>query len=261
MKSNSHADRRKFHIIYKTTCIVTGRWYLGLHSTDDLNDGYRGSGTRLQYSLKKYGMENHTLEVLEFLPSRKELVKREAELITEDTIKDPMCMNLMKGGGRTAHSNEIMAAAKKKMSEVSKAMWARRKADPVALAEHNAKTNKPEHIIKRSEAIKAKRHKRTPEQRERLSRGQAEYYSSADKNILKARGQKSAEKRAKTWIVEDQAGNRQEVKDLMKFSSEHGIAGTALYKTEATGRYCNGYRVVGRAMTAPNMQQNDVVYV
>lgn len=111
-----------------------------------------------------------------------------------------------------------------------------------------ARTNKPEHIIKRSEAIKAKGHKRTPEQLERLRKGQSEYYSSADKIALKSRAQKGVEKRAKVWIVEDQDGNRQEVKDLMKFSVEHSIKGTTLYKTEISGTYRNGYRVIGRAM-------------
>jgi hypothetical protein len=224
-----------------------------MHSTNDLNDGYYGSGTYLQRSLEKHGKENHKFEILEYHDTRESLRIREQEFLTEGFIADPLCMNIRyscsAGNDPGFWQKKDRAQTAEKISQASKEMWARRKADPVALAEHIAKTNKPEHIIKRSEAIKAKRHKRTPEQLERLSRGQSEYYSSADKNILKARGRKGVEKRAKTWIVEDQAGNRQEVKDLMKFSSEHGIAGTALYKTEATDRYRNGYRVIGRLTT------------
>ena len=33
-----------FYIIYKTTQTTTGRYYYGRHMTEDLNDGYRGSG-------------------------------------------------------------------------------------------------------------------------------------------------------------------------------------------------------------------------
>jgi len=89
---------RKYNYIYKTTCNVTGRYYIGMHSTDDLNDGYMGSGKRLWNSFNYHGKDNHSMEILEYLPTRKELKKREAELVNEDTLKDEMCMNLMTGG-------------------------------------------------------------------------------------------------------------------------------------------------------------------
>lgn len=246
MKSNTHAERRKFHIIYKTTCVVTGRWYIGLHSTDDINDGYRGSGGRLKHSLNKYGKDQHTYEVLEYLKTRKDLVQREIELITEEMLADPMCMNLMLGGGREIHSNVLEDLARKKISITSKEMWARRKADPAKLEEHLAKLNKPEHIIKRAAAVKAKGHKRTPTQLSNLSAGQTKYYSSIDQSVLDARGAKGAAARAKTWIVEDLSGSKQFVKDLVKFSEANGIKRTALYKTERLGTYRNGFRIVGR---------------
>jgi hypothetical protein len=246
------ADQRKYHIIYKTTCAITGKWYLGMHSTDDLNDGYIGSGQLLWKSIKKYGKENHTYQVLEMLPSRKELSLREAELITEEVRADEQCLNLRNGGTGNdpgfwqMTDEEKRKAASEKLSAKSKAMWARRKADPDALTVHIEKLNKPEHVITRAEAIKAKGHKRTPEQLARLSAGQSKYYSTVDESVLKARGQKAAEQRAKVWVIEDQAGNKQEVKDLVKFSEAHGIKRTALYKTEHAGTYRAGYRIVGR---------------
>lgn len=69
-----------------------------MHSTDDLEDGYIGSGKRLKYSINKYGLENHKFEILEFLPSREELKKREAEVVNEEMLKHPLCMNLKFGG-------------------------------------------------------------------------------------------------------------------------------------------------------------------
>ena len=69
-----------------------------MHSTDDLEDGYIGSGKRLGYSVRKYGLENHKFEILEFLPSREELKKREAEVVNEEMLKHPLCMNLKFGG-------------------------------------------------------------------------------------------------------------------------------------------------------------------
>ena len=92
------ASRRKYHYIYKTVCLITKNYYIGMHSTDNLNDGYIGSGKRLWYSIKKHGKENHQKEIIEFLPTRKDLVQREANLVNEDLLKDPMCMNLKVGG-------------------------------------------------------------------------------------------------------------------------------------------------------------------
>lgn len=69
-----------------------------MHSTDNLEDGYVGSGKRLGYSIRKYGLENHKFEILEFLPSREELKKREAEVVNEELLSNPLCMNLKFGG-------------------------------------------------------------------------------------------------------------------------------------------------------------------
>lgn len=92
------ADRRKYHYIYRITCSITGRYYIGMHSTDDLEDGYMGSGKRLRYSINKHGIDNHSKEIIEFTDDRSSLKKREADLVNEDVIKDDLCMNLKLGG-------------------------------------------------------------------------------------------------------------------------------------------------------------------
>ena len=94
----NRTEHRKYHFIYKTTCSVNGKYYYGMHSTDILDDGYIGSGSRLSLSIKKHGRENFKLEILEFCTDRETLKKREAELITEEKLHDPMCMNLKLGG-------------------------------------------------------------------------------------------------------------------------------------------------------------------
>ena len=86
------------HYIYKTTCNVTKRYYIGMHSTTNLEDGYLGSGKRLRYSIRKYGKENFRLEILEFFDSREKLVEREKELVNEALLLDILCMNLKQGG-------------------------------------------------------------------------------------------------------------------------------------------------------------------
>ena len=87
-----------YHYIYKTTCKITNNFYVGMHSTDSLNDGYIGSGKRLAYSVRKHGKENHITEIIEFLPDRSSLIDREKKIINEKFLQDPFCMNLKLGG-------------------------------------------------------------------------------------------------------------------------------------------------------------------
>ncbi len=69
-----------------------------MHSSSNLKDGYMGSGKRLRYSIKKYGIENFTCEILEFFNTREKLILREKELITNELISDTKCLNIRLGG-------------------------------------------------------------------------------------------------------------------------------------------------------------------
>lgn len=96
---------KDIHYLYKTTCLVTNRYYIGMHSTSNLDDGYMGSGKRLRYSLRKHGVNNHVKEILEFFETRELLIEAEINSITPDMITDTNCMNL-KGGGEGGFSSE-----------------------------------------------------------------------------------------------------------------------------------------------------------
>jgi len=114
--------QKQYHYIYKTTCIITNKYYIGLHSTDNLNDGYLGSGRRLKYSVKKYGRKNHTIEILEHFPNRESLIKREEEIVNDVMVASTSCMNLIRGGnadknGRTDSTIDRIRIATKA------AMW------------------------------------------------------------------------------------------------------------------------------------------
>lgn len=87
-----------YHFIYKTTNLITKRFYIGMHSTENLKDGYMGSGKILQRSIAKYGLENHQLEIIKFYDSRVDLRRAEAEFVTRETLDNPLCMNLKLGG-------------------------------------------------------------------------------------------------------------------------------------------------------------------
>lgn len=139
------ASRRKYHYIYKTTCSITGKFYIGMHSTDDLNDGYVGSGKILWHSIRKHGKENHHTEILEYLQSREELKLREAQLVNHELLNNSLCINLKLGGEggweyhnkdsayKQARVNGAIAANKseskrKKASESGTKVWKARHA-------------------------------------------------------------------------------------------------------------------------------------
>jgi hypothetical protein len=90
---------KKYHFIYKTICIKTNKYYLGMHSTDNLNDNYIGSGRNIRYSINTYGKENHITGIIEFCKTRKELIKREEEIVNLNEISNPNCINISIDGG------------------------------------------------------------------------------------------------------------------------------------------------------------------
>jgi len=89
---------KTYHIIYKTTCLINNKYYIGMHSTDNLEDGYMGSGKALKFSIKRYGKENHRVEILEIVANRELLAERERAIVTLSKVKNGKCMNLKVGG-------------------------------------------------------------------------------------------------------------------------------------------------------------------
>lgn len=105
-----------FYIIYETTNLINGKKYRGYHATDNLDDGYMGSGTAIMKAFDKYGHENFKREILEFCDSIEHALEREAFYVDEDWVKDKSNYNLVKGGRYLVLSEE----SKEKISETMK---------------------------------------------------------------------------------------------------------------------------------------------
>lgn len=86
------------YTIYKTTNKINSRYYIGFHITDDPNDDYLGSGKILKQAISKYGESFFSKEVLHIFETPEEMFAKEAELVNEETLNDPLCYNLKLGG-------------------------------------------------------------------------------------------------------------------------------------------------------------------
>lgn len=88
----------QYHVIYKTTNTLNGKIYIGLHSTNRIEDGYLGTGWQLKKALCKYGKSAFTREVLHVFADREEARKKEAELVDEAFVARKDTYNMFPGG-------------------------------------------------------------------------------------------------------------------------------------------------------------------
>lgn len=88
----------KFYF-YRTTNTVNGKFYYGVrHSENPKKDSYLGSGLILKEAIQKYGREKFRKDILEYFPTMEEAYRREAEIVTDDLVSNPMCYNVKHGG-------------------------------------------------------------------------------------------------------------------------------------------------------------------
>lgn len=91
-------SQRKYNYFYRIENKIDGKFYYGIHSTDNLNDGYMGSGRRLREAMRIFGKNNFTKEILKFFDSRGQASDYEARMVTEELVLDDNCYNVRCGG-------------------------------------------------------------------------------------------------------------------------------------------------------------------
>lgn len=86
------------YTVYKTTNRINGKTYIGKHQTNNLDDGYMGSGKTLNHAINKYGLQNFEKDILFIFDTEDEMNNKEAELVTEQFCKDDSNYNICPGG-------------------------------------------------------------------------------------------------------------------------------------------------------------------
>ena len=107
-----------YYTIYKTTNTLNGRYYVGFHETEDLNDSYLGSGIFIKKAIKKYGIKNFKKELLFVFKNKKDMIDKEIEIVNEEFVSRPETYNMSKGGcGLSTLSDDMKEKAVKKIKE------------------------------------------------------------------------------------------------------------------------------------------------
>jgi hypothetical protein len=87
-----------YYTVYKTVNLINGKYYFGVHKTANPHDGYLGSGTYIKRAVAKYGEQNFRKDILFIYLDPESAFGKEDELIQCWRGRDPLCMNLRKGG-------------------------------------------------------------------------------------------------------------------------------------------------------------------
>lgn len=101
--------KKKYYLIYQITNKLNGKIYIGKHITNNINDGYMGSGKYIRQAIQQNGIENFEKTILFECNSEDEMNQKEAEIVNEDFIVRDDVYNVIPGGaGGWSYNNNIL---------------------------------------------------------------------------------------------------------------------------------------------------------
>ena len=103
-------DRKRHYLIYLITNKLDGRIYVGQHTTDNINDGYMGSGTYIKRSQKRLGMENFDKTILFDFDNFEDMDFMEMDIVNKEFCSSKHAYNKSLGG----FSNDMIRTAGKR---------------------------------------------------------------------------------------------------------------------------------------------------
>lgn len=214
------------YTIYQITNAINGKIYIGCHKTDDINDGYMGSGKILHRAYEKYGVENFAKKILHIFDTSEEMFDNEMTLVDESFVARQDTYNIKEGGlGGWDHINDGSEKHKKRCSKAGKvggppSMKQLREHMQVVLAnpslrkEYGQKISKglKNHFTNRDGYFKNMQH--TKETKARIGAA----------NAIHQRGKKNSQY-GTCWIHNNNVSKKIEKDDLNEYLTEGWIKG------------------------------------
>jgi hypothetical protein len=93
------------YTVYRTTNISNGKYYIGVHKTDNPQDGYLGSGRAIEDAIRKYGKDSFEKEVLFITESKEEAFQKEKDLTVDFNTNKTYNMRIGGVGGFTKENS------------------------------------------------------------------------------------------------------------------------------------------------------------
>jgi hypothetical protein len=116
-----------FYLLYKITNLINEKIYVGIHRTENKDDGYMGSGKYIRMAIKKYGKENFKKEILLEFESSEAMVDAEKAIVNEEfvTRRDTYNCELGGAGGKiwTKELREKMSQSQKERFKRNPEAW------------------------------------------------------------------------------------------------------------------------------------------
>lgn len=84
--------------------MVNGKIYIGCHKTENLDDGYIGTGVVFKKAVMKYGKDKFVREVLGMYETQETMLEEESKIVDDDFVNRDDTYNVIKGGTGVFHT-------------------------------------------------------------------------------------------------------------------------------------------------------------
>ena len=250
-----------YHIVYLTTNTLNGKIYIGVHSTEDLDDGYLGSGHGIMRALKKHGRHNFVRQILHHCLTDVEAYTIEESIVDADFIKRRDTYNHVTGGQASGLGRKYSDESKQQMSKSASARIRKPHSEETKLKMSQTQQNKTAEqkaeIAKKLSKVN-KGLKRSAEQCERLSKlhkGKIMSQETRDKISTSSKGRIfsdatgakiSANQRKTYTLLLEHTNETLCVDNIKEWCSNNSLSFCMIDLTFKKDRFYKGYKIISK---------------